>query len=152
MAWMYRMPQRIWVRAFQCQPGPALDILLPGTACGMPYAPEYGLVAYRFHPLSVAHSRFRYLNCQAFQPNLCRSMASAISRGVRGGDWARRGGATAAWGAAIAARVTAAAGAGPGRLAPPVTRAGAPVVVLARAITAPASARTIGTGIRRYVR
>src|SRR5579859_177477 len=109
---MYRMPQRIWVRAFHCQPGPALDILLPGTACGMPYAPEYGLDAYRFHPLSMAQSRFRYLNCQAFQPNRCRSMALAICRGVRGGGWARwpdRG--TAAWGAATAVRATAAAGA-----------------------------------------
>ena len=34
------MPQMIWVRALVRQSGPATAILSPGTACGMPYAPE----------------------------------------------------------------------------------------------------------------
>ncbi len=53
------MPQRIWVRALDRQSGPALAILLAGRACGIPYAPEYGLQANRFQPLSLIHSRSR---------------------------------------------------------------------------------------------
>src|SRR5712691_3833673 len=93
----------------------------------------------------MAHSRFRYLNCQVFQPNLWTSIALAICRGVRGAGWP-----VAARCAVTAARVTA--GAGPGGAALPVTRAAALVVVLARAITAPASAIVIGTEMRGYVR
>src|SRR6266567_5832811 len=99
----------------------------------------------------MAHSRFRYLNCQAFQPNRWTSIALAICRDVRCGGWSwRADGAPAARGAAMAVRVTAAAGAGSGRLVP-LTRAALLVVVLARAvvtITAPASARVIGIGMR----
>src|SRR5437773_11201355 len=100
----------------------------------------------------MAHSRFRYLNCQAFQPNRWASIALAICRGVRGGGWSgRAGGAAAARGAAMAARVTAAGGAGSDRPVPMI-RAALLVVVLARAITAPASARVIGIEMRWYVR
>src|SRR5689334_18615557 len=98
----------------------------------------------------MAHSRFRYLNCQAFQPNRWTSIALAICRGVRGGGWSwRAGGAMAARGAVTAVRVTAAGGAGAGRPGP-VIRA-ALLVVVARAvvtITAPANARVIGIGMR----
>ena len=34
----------------------------PGTACGMPYAPELGFWADTFQLLSFSHSEFRYLN------------------------------------------------------------------------------------------
>src|SRR5262249_41952583 len=37
-----------------CQSGPAEDILEPGRACGMPYAP-LGLAACTFQPLSWSH-------------------------------------------------------------------------------------------------
>src|SRR6516165_4028036 len=78
---MYRRPQRIWVLALLRQFGPAVAILAPGRACGMPYAPEYGFWAYLFQPLSAFHSQFRYGNCRCDQPNepsICR----AICRGV----------------------------------------------------------------------
>ena len=92
------------------------------------------------------------MNCQAFQPNRWTSIALAIRRGVRCGGWSWRvDGATAARGAAMAVRVTAAAGAGSGRLVPVIPAASLVVVVLARAIvtiTAPASARVIGIGMR----
>src|SRR5690348_16909159 len=99
----------------------------------------------------MAHSRFRYLNCQAFQPNRWTSIALAIRRGVPG-DWSwSPEGATAARGAAKAVRVTAAAWPGCGRLMP-VIRAALPVVVLAKASTTTASARVIRIEMRWYVR
>lgn len=52
-----------------CQSAPALAILLPGRACGMPYAPEVALLAVTFHPLSWFHSGCRQLNCELDQPN-----------------------------------------------------------------------------------
>ena len=54
--------------AFVCQSAPALAILLPGSACGMPYAPDEGLLAETFHPLSAFHSGCRQLNWDADQP------------------------------------------------------------------------------------
>src|SRR5215472_13174348 len=80
---MQRSPQRIWVAAFDHQLGPALAILLPGSAWGMPYAPEYGLYAYLFQPLSRAHSQFRYLNCLRTDQWNGGIIAWAIWRGVR---------------------------------------------------------------------
>src|SRR5215471_12521687 len=49
----------------------------------MPYAPEYGLYAYLFQPLSRSHSQFRYLNCLRTDQWNLGSMARAIWRGVR---------------------------------------------------------------------
>ena len=59
---MYRNPHLIWVRALVRQWLPADAILLPGTAWGMPYAPEYGLNARTLQLLSRSHSLFTYLN------------------------------------------------------------------------------------------
>src|SRR5215469_13112585 len=81
MARMYRRPQRIWVLALLRQFGPAVAILEPGRACGMPYAPEYGFSAYLFEPLSRFHSQFRYGNCACDQPKEA-SIRRAICRGV----------------------------------------------------------------------
>jgi hypothetical protein len=50
------MPQRICVLALSRQFRPADAILLPGTAWGMPYAPEYGLDAWTFQLLSRSHN------------------------------------------------------------------------------------------------
>src|SRR5450755_1243184 len=78
---MYRRPHRIWVRALFRQSGPALAILDPGTAWGMPSAPEYGFIAWTFQPLSLFHSRFRYGNWRVDQWNLL-SIFQAICFGV----------------------------------------------------------------------
>jgi len=59
---MYRRPHLIWVLALFRQFGPAEAILLPGTAWGMPYAPEYGLNAWILQLLSRSHSQLTYLN------------------------------------------------------------------------------------------
>ena len=42
--------------------------MLPGTACGMPYAPEYGLRAYLFQLLSRFHSLYSGAHCRWPQP------------------------------------------------------------------------------------
>ena len=63
--------------AFDRQLGPALAILLPGSAWGMPYAPEYGLYAYLFQPLSRSHSQFWYLNCLLTDQRKLGSIAAA---------------------------------------------------------------------------
>jgi hypothetical protein len=78
---MYRKPHKIWVRALVRQFGPAADIFTPGTACGMPYAPEYAFCACTFQLLSRDHKRFSGGNWRGRQPNLCRS-ERAICRGV----------------------------------------------------------------------
>ena len=49
---MYLMPQMIWVAGLVRQSLPSLAIFEPGRACGMPYAPELGLVAFMSHLLS----------------------------------------------------------------------------------------------------
>ena len=60
---------------------PALAILLPGTACGKPYAPEYGFSAYLFQPLSRFDSLHSGVHCRLPQrksriiPWAVRSMA-----------------------------------------------------------------------------
>lgn len=45
----------------------------------MPYAPEYGLVAYTFQLLSLSHSHFRYLNWNRGRQRNLRIMFHAIS-------------------------------------------------------------------------
>src|ERR1035438_3780935 len=62
------MPHKIWVRGLVRQSEPTLAILLPGTACGIPYAPEEGLLACGFQPLSRIHSLLRYVYSPAHQP------------------------------------------------------------------------------------
>ena len=59
---MYCRPHLICVPALVCQSGPALAILLPGSACGMPYAPELALLADTLQPLSRCHSESRQEN------------------------------------------------------------------------------------------
>src|SRR5689334_9114686 len=66
---MYPRPQRIWVAGLVCQSGPAEAILAPGRACGIPYAPELGLLACGFHPLSAFHKLCRQPNWLEDQPN-----------------------------------------------------------------------------------
>lgn len=51
------------------QSAPAVAILLAGHACGMPYAPLDGLVAFHRQPLSPFHRLTRQLNWEVvFQP------------------------------------------------------------------------------------
>ena len=81
---MYRRPQRIWVLAQERQCRPADAIFEPGTACGMPYAPEYRFCARTFQLLSLAQSGSSYRNCRFDQWNRCSNLL-AICRGVSGG-------------------------------------------------------------------
>src|SRR5271165_4878911 len=76
---MYSRPHLICVAASVCQSGPALAILEPGSACGMPYAPS-GFAAVTLQPLSWAHSGSRQENWLDDQPNE-PSIASAICCG-----------------------------------------------------------------------
>src|SRR5580693_8338512 len=76
---MYSRPHLICVAASVCQSGPALAILEPGRACGMPYAPS-GFAAVTLQPLSCAHSGSRQENWLDDQPNE-PSIASAICCG-----------------------------------------------------------------------
>src|SRR5580704_9920851 len=76
---MYSRPHLICVAASVCQSGPALAILEPGRACGMPYAPS-GFAAVTLQPLSWAHSGSRLENWLDDQPNE-PSIASAICCG-----------------------------------------------------------------------
>src|SRR5215475_11110125 len=92
---MYSRPQRICVLALDSQSGPALAIFEPGSACGIPYAPELGFDAYTFQPLSSCHRSLRHENWLVDQPNDA-SMASAICCG----EPEAAGGAAAAAGAA----------------------------------------------------
>src|SRR5580693_5207053 len=76
---MYSRPHLICVAASVCQSGPALAILEPGRACGMPYAPS-GFAAVTLQPLSCAHSGSRQENWLDDQPNEA-SIAWAICCG-----------------------------------------------------------------------
>jgi hypothetical protein len=77
---MYRKPHVICVAALVCQSGPALAIREPGSACGMPKAPDPGLAAVTLHRLSCSHSGSRQENWLDDQPNE-PSVACAICRG-----------------------------------------------------------------------
>src|SRR5205809_2117414 len=119
---MYPSPQRIWVAGFVCQSAPALAILEPGSACGIPYAPEVGLVAEGFQPLSAFHRLCRHPNWLDGQPNE-PSIAIAICWGDPEGVaeptvepagccadcWAACCWAACCWAARCAARPAAAA-------------------------------------------
>jgi len=50
------------------QSDPALAILLPGRACGIPYAPEYLFLEYGFHPDSFCHNFTRASKSFSVQP------------------------------------------------------------------------------------
>src|SRR5690242_18903071 len=77
---MYRRPHVICVAALVCQSGPALAIREPGSACGIPKAPDPGLAAVTLHRLSCSHSGSRQENWPDDQPNE-PSIARAICRG-----------------------------------------------------------------------
>src|SRR5690242_3630668 len=65
---MYDRPHLIWVEAFVFQSDPAEPILLAGSDCGMPYAPDDLLRARSFQPLSPFHKFFRAAHCGPDQP------------------------------------------------------------------------------------
>src|SRR5260370_34670489 len=73
-------PHLMCVAGLVCQSGPALAIREPGSACGMPYAPEPALYAVTLQPLSCAHSGSRQENWLDDQPNEA-SIAWAICCG-----------------------------------------------------------------------
>jgi hypothetical protein len=82
-------PQRICVAASDCQSEPALDIFEPGKAWGMPYAPELGLLAYTFQPLSRFHSESRHenwLDDQPYDPSMPMAICCAEPDGA-GAAW-----------------------------------------------------------------
>ena len=62
------------------QSAPNDDIFEPGSACGMPYAEEFGLSAVTRQPLSLDHSESRQPNWSAEKPNSASS-ARAMVRG-----------------------------------------------------------------------
>src|SRR6201990_2515142 len=105
---MYRRPHVICVAALVCQSGPALAIREPGSACGIPKAPDPGLAAVTLHRLSCSHSGSRQENWLDDQPNE-PSIACAICRGApdatgtaaagtgAGGGRTRRGEAFVVW-------------------------------------------------------
>src|SRR6059058_981178 len=64
---MYSRPHLIWVAGLVRQSPPALAILEPGNACGMPYAP-LGFAALTRQPLSWFHIVTRQLNWSSPQP------------------------------------------------------------------------------------
>ncbi len=57
---MYPNPHLIWVAGLVCQSAPALAILLPGSDCGMPNAPEDAFIAEAFQPDSFIHKLDRH--------------------------------------------------------------------------------------------
>src|SRR3954451_23870654 len=76
---MYPRPHLICVVALFAQSGPAEAILLPGKACGMPYAP-LGLLAWIRHPLSWFHRVTRQEYWSSPQPRFAsRSLAIAFA-------------------------------------------------------------------------
>src|SRR5918998_2519721 len=62
---MYPTAQMIWVAGLVRQSLPALAILDPGNACGIPYAPELGLVAVTIHRLSRMMMLSKQVNCSS---------------------------------------------------------------------------------------
>ena len=59
----------IWVTGLLSQSAPAEAILEPGSACGMPCAPEDGLSALALQSLSRVQSESRQPNWSAPKPN-----------------------------------------------------------------------------------
>src|SRR5215831_7956070 len=99
---MYPRPQRIWVAGLVCQSAPALASLDPGSACGMPYAPDVGLVAEGFQPLSRFQRLCKHPNWLDDQPNEL-SIAIAICWGDPEGVAELGAGAAGGWAALWAA-------------------------------------------------
>ncbi|MNW63938.1 hypothetical protein D3C74_421760 [compost metagenome] len=76
---MYPSPQVIWVAGLVRQSAPALAILEPGRACGIPYAPLDLFSAVAFHLLSFIQSRSRHANWSSPQPRwAARDLAIAL--------------------------------------------------------------------------
>src|SRR6187551_948803 len=65
---MYPRPHLIWVAGSVAQLGPAEAIFEPGSAWGMPCAPEEALCAAGFQWLSRFHSESRQPNWSAPKP------------------------------------------------------------------------------------
>src|SRR5690606_10930877 len=61
-------PHVTWVAGLVRQSAPALDILDPGSACGIPYALELGLSASTRQLLSLVHRLSRHVNSSSPQP------------------------------------------------------------------------------------
>src|SRR4030095_11667867 len=78
---MYLIPQMIWVAGFVLQSLPSLAIFEPGSAWGMPYAPELGLVAFTRHMLSRMMMLLKQSNWLEPNPNLLFKICRAISLG-----------------------------------------------------------------------
>src|SRR5690625_5064461 len=77
---MYPSPHLIWVAGFVRQSLPALAIFEPGSAWGMPYAPEEGFEAEGFQPLSRCQRLFKQDHWSSPHPWL-ESIPCAIPRG-----------------------------------------------------------------------
>src|ERR1700760_2305727 len=103
---MYRRPHVICVAALVCQSGPARAIREPGSACGIPKAPDPGLAAVTLHRLSCSHSGARQENWLDDQPNE-PSIAPAICGGEPEAAVAAWVWVSACWAAAVLAAVTA---------------------------------------------
>src|SRR6476620_7482265 len=78
---MYSMPQMICVAGFVRQSEPMVAILLPGRACGMPYAPELALVALMSHMDSRMMMLSKQENCPEPYPYLFFRICLAIDLG-----------------------------------------------------------------------
>src|SRR2546423_938531 len=102
------------------QSAPAEDILLPGSACGMPKAPEEALYARGFQPLSRCHNESRQPNWPD-HPRAARS-ARAAERGSR--ELLRETAAAARCLAVAATAARLAAEARAARFAAPLPRGG----------------------------
>ena len=57
----------------------------PGSACGMPYAPELGFSAYTFQPLSCPHSASRQENCpdHPYRTSICSAICCGAPEASR---------------------------------------------------------------------
>src|SRR5262249_37154858 len=64
---MYPRPHLIWVAGLVFQSSATEAILLPGKACGIPYAP-FGLAARWFQPLSLFQMLLRHGNWSIGKP------------------------------------------------------------------------------------
>src|SRR6185437_2041096 len=103
---MYCKPHLICVAALVCQSGPALAMRDPGSACGMPKAPDPGLAAVTLQLLSCSHSGSRQENWLDDQPNepsiawaICcgEPDAAVVTAGLWAAAWPRAAWLCAAW-------------------------------------------------------
>src|SRR6478752_7704335 len=79
---MYSIPQMIWVAGLVRQSDAMVAILLPGSACGMPYAPELAFVALMSHIDSRMMMLSKQENCPDPYPYLFFKICLAIDFGL----------------------------------------------------------------------